>query len=239
MNGPGLVRDASPFFCFNNLVVDVVVVVVKSRPSYPRHDVDGVIGLRLARSSHKPLARPWRNSNNIFASQGRLFAQQPNFGFLSIFSISFFLKISNSPHQSRLSLLAKAGGKNIHDKVVHLPDESAPLLDDPSKVFEVIWKRASKGVPPAELVPTPDPLPESADDFFTDELTVDEDDLRTLPVLLELLLLLLLTTSDPELRRVFCLCCCCNSGLPADVALLPLVEQTSSPSQSLDPQGLA
>ena len=44
------------------------------------------------------------------------------------------------------------------------PDESAPLLEDPSKVLEVIWKRASRGVPPAELAAAD--LPDSPDDFL-------------------------------------------------------------------------
>ena len=110
----------------------------------------------------------------------------------------------------------------------HSPDESAPLLDEPSNVLEVIWNKASSGVPPAdELPPDADGLPPHSDelDFLT------PDDFRTLPALP-----LLLTTSDPELSRVFCLCW--SRGLPPDVALLPLVEQTSSASQSLDPPAL-
>lgn len=106
-----------------------------------------------------------------------------------------------------------------------LPDESAPLLEEPSKVLEVIWKRASRGVPPADV------LPPAAEDFSDDFLA--PEDFRTLPALPPPLLL---TTSEPELRRDFCLCW--RSGLPPDVALLPLVEQTSSASQSLDPPAL-
>lgn len=103
------------------------------------------------------------------------------------------------------------------------------MADDPSNVLEVIWKRASSGVPPADvLADVAEGLAES-EDF----LALEEVDLRTLPALPQLLLL---TTSDPELRSVFCLCW--SSGLPPDVALLPLVEQTSSASQSLDPPAL-
>jgi hypothetical protein len=89
----------------------------------------------------------------------------------------------------------------------HSPDESAPLLDEPSNVLEVIWNKASSGVPPAdELPPDADGLPPLSDelDFLT------PDDFRTLPALP-----LLLTTSDPELSRVFCLCW--SRGLPPDV----------------------
>ncbi|KAK4008426.1 hypothetical protein OUZ56_013566 [Daphnia magna] len=72
-------------------------------------------------------------------------------------------------------------------------DESAPLADDPSNVLEVIWKRASSGVPPADvLADVAEGLAES-EDF----LALEEVDLRTLPALPQLLLL---TTSDPELR---------------------------------------
>lgn len=172
-----------------------------------------------------PLARPWRNSEkqkktlNPNGMEGRLLCQSAT---ISTHSSNLLLQLQ------RLRYFFFKIFYKFEMRASHSPDESAPLLDEPSNVLEVIWNKASSGVPPAdELPPDAEGLPPHSDelDFLT------PDDFRTLPALP-----LLLTTSDPELSRVFCLCW--SRGLPPDVALLPLVEQTSSASQSLDPPAL-